>query len=108
MTTNEFIILFILPFAVMAIGTLLLKPIVPSESSDRFSGRLARYDDLHRQAYIAAVIAAIVSVVAFQIRGGPEPFVLVWKPLLSTVMVLPFGYAAALIIGAVFGMTRKA
>lgn len=107
MTTNEAIILFVVPFAVMAIVTLLLKPIIPGEREDNQTGRLKDYYDLHREAYIAAVVAGAVTVILFVIRGGPEPFVLVWKPLLSTVMVLPFGYAAALLIGSVFGVTRK-
>jgi len=42
-------------------------------------------------------------VIAFVVRGGPEPFVLFWMPLLSTVMVLPFGYAIALAISGLLG-----
>ena len=108
MTWNMFIILFILPFAVMAIGTVGLKFVLPSsKGDDKRTGRLAGYNDLHREAYIGALLAAIIAVVVFEIRGGPEPFVLVWLPLLSTVIVLPFGYAVALTIAGVMGMSSQ-
>jgi len=108
MTTNMFLILFILPFAVMAISMLVLNKVLPaSHGDDRRTGRLANYDDFHREAYIGAILAAVVAIIAFEIRGGPEPFVLIWLPLLSTVIILPLGYAAALIIGGMLGMTRQ-
>jgi hypothetical protein len=100
-------ILFILPLVVMTVATLVLKPMLPAERLEGATGRVAKYADLHREAYIAAVIAAAAAVVVFVIKGGPEPFVLFWKPLLSTVMVLPVGYALALFIGGVIGMTRR-
>ncbi len=108
MTWNLFIILFILPFAVMAIGMIVLKFVLPAgQHDDRRTGRLAGYNDMHREAYIGAVLAALVAMVVFQLRGGPEPFVLVWLPLLSTVIILPFGYTAALVIGGLIGVTRR-
>lgn len=109
MSWNEFIILFILPFVVMAIGMVVLSFVLPPEKGDDGrTGRLAGYNDLHREAYIGALLAAIVSVIAFEIRGGPEPFVLVWLPLLSTVVVLPFGYTVALILGGLISPKRSA
>ncbi|MBO23075.1 MAG: hypothetical protein CMM26_11995 [Rhodospirillaceae bacterium] len=108
LATTEQQILFILPFVIMTVATLALRSVLPRADNSHQSGRMAAYDDLHREAYIAAIIAAAVTVVAFWIRGGPEPFVLVWKPLLSTVMTLPFGYAVALFIGGVSGITRNA
>ncbi|MBO6784936.1 MAG: hypothetical protein JJ899_16925 [Alphaproteobacteria bacterium] len=109
MSWNEFIILFILPFAVMAIATVVLKFVLPpSKEQDNRTGRLAGYEDLHREAYIGALLAAIISVIVFEIRGGPEPFVLVWLPLLSTVVVLPFGYTVALLIGGLLSPKRSA
>ncbi|MBN43579.1 MAG: hypothetical protein CL573_08860 [Alphaproteobacteria bacterium] len=106
--STEYQILFILPFVVMTLATLALRSVLPTAGNSNQTGRMAAYDDLHREAYIAAIISAVVTVIAFEIRGGPEPFVLVWKPLLSTVMILPFGYAVALFIGGVSGMTRRA
>ncbi|MGB0572869.1 MAG: hypothetical protein ACPGQM_12580 [Alphaproteobacteria bacterium] len=108
LATPEYQILFILPFVVMTVATLALRSVLPKADNSHQSGRMAAYDDLHREAYIGAIISAVVTVVAFEIRGGPEPFVLVWKPLLSTVMILPFGYGVALFIGGVTGMTRNA
>ncbi|MEP4378528.1 MAG: hypothetical protein ABJ215_05930 [Alphaproteobacteria bacterium] len=102
------LILFVLPLVVMTIATLALKPVLPTESVANKTGRLAAYSDLHREAYIAAIIAAVVTVVAFELRGGEEPFVLIWLPLLSTIMILPFGYGLALAIASVLGMTRRA
>jgi len=102
------LILFVLPLIVMTIATLVLKPLLPAADISRRTGRLAGYDDLHREAYLAAIVAAVVTIVVFLLRGGPEPFVLFWKPLLSTIMILPFGYALALIVGGMMGMTRRA
>jgi hypothetical protein len=99
-------ILFILPLVVMTVLILVIKPFLPPESHEGQSERLVGFNDMHREAYIAALVAAAVSVVAFEIKGGPEPFVLIWKPLLGTVMVLPFGYALGLIIGRFTGQTR--
>ena len=108
LATTEHQILFILPFVIMTVATLALRFVLPPADNSHQSGRMAAYDDLHREAYVGAIIAAAITVVIFVMRGGPEPFVLVWKPLLSTVMMLPFGYAVALFIGGVSGMTRKA
>lgn len=101
------LILFVVPLVVMIVATLALKFVFPSEDTSHKSGRLEGYSDLHREAYVGALIAAVVTVIIFVMRGGPEPFVLVWKPLLSTVMMLPFGYALALAIGGMAGMTRS-
>lgn len=101
------LILFVVPLVVMIVATLALTFVFPSEDTSHKSGRLEGYSDLHREAYVGALIAAAVTVIIFVMRGGPEPFVLVWKPLLSTVMMLPFGYALALAIGGMAGMTRS-
>jgi len=106
MTQPEFLILFILPFATMTIVMLIVSAILPAPTDMNTSGRLANFNGLYREAYVGTFAAAIVAVIAFHIRGGPEPFVLVWMPLLSTVMILPFGYAAALFIGGIMGKTR--
>ena len=92
----------------MTIATLALKPILPPEKVANKTGRLAAYSDMHREAYIGAIVASVVTIGVFMVRGGPEPFVLVWKPLLSTIMILPFGYGVALAIASVTGMTRRA
>ncbi|MDA0787550.1 MAG: hypothetical protein O3B37_14795 [Proteobacteria bacterium] len=107
-TNPEHQILFILPLVVMTIATLALKPMLPTEKVARKTGRLAAYSDMHREAYIGAIVASVVTIGVFMLRGGPEPFVLVWKPLLSTIMILPFGYGFALAIASVTGMTRRA
>ena len=106
MTQAEFLILFILPFATMTIVMLVVNAILPAPTDMNTSGRLANFKGLYREAYVGTLAAAIAAIIAFHIRGGPEPFVLVWMPLLSTVMILPFGYSAALFIGGIMGKTR--
>ena len=103
MSNGELIILVVLPLVLMPVVMLILNAILPAPKEDRTTGRLANYNDFHREAYIGSLITAFVTVVAFEIRGGPEPFVLVWMPLLSTVMVLPFGYTLALIVSGLMG-----
>lgn len=103
MSNGELIILIVLPLVLMPVVMLILNTVLPTSRDDRATGRLANYNDLHREAYIGALITAAITVIAFEIRGGPEPFVLVWMPLLSTVMVLPFGYTLALIISGLMG-----
>jgi hypothetical protein len=96
MSNGELIILIVLPLVLMPVVMLILNAILPAPKEDRTTGRLANYN-------IGSLITAFVTVVAFEIRGGPEPFVLVWMPLLSTVMVLPFGYTLALIVSGLMG-----
>jgi len=103
MSNGELIILIVLPLVLMPVVMLILNAILPVPREDGTKGRLANFNDLHREAYIGAVVTAIVTVIAFVVRGGPEPFVLFWMPLLSTVMVLPFGYAIALAISGLLG-----
>lgn len=103
MSSGEIIILIVLPFVAMPLVMLILSRILPAKGETNRTGRLANFDDLHREAYIGGLIAAFVTVVAFEIRGGPEPFVLVWLPLLTTVMVLPFGYTLALVLNGFLG-----
>ena len=103
MSNGELIILIVLPLVLMPVVMLVLNAILPVPKEDGTKGRLANFNDFHREAYIGAVVTAIVTVIAFEIRGGPEPFVLIWMPLLSTIMILPFGYAIALAISGLLG-----
>lgn len=104
MTSGEVIILFVLPFVAMPVVMLIIGRFFKTSPNDGRTGRLENFNDYHREAYLGAFITAFVTVVAFEIRGGPEPFVLVWLPLLTTVMVLPFGYTIAL---AIHGLLAK-
>ena len=106
MTQAEFLILFILPFATMTVVMIVANAILPEPTGMNTTGRLANFNGLYREAYVGTFAAAVASIIAFHIRGGPEPFVLVWMPLLSTVMILPFGYSAALFIAGIMGKTR--
>ena len=60
--------------------------------------------DTQREAYISLVVGAIVTVVVTLIIGGPELFVLYWRPLITTVITLPIGFGAALVV---FGCWHK-
>lgn len=103
MSNGELIILIVLPLVLMPVVMLVLNAILSTPKEDGTKGRLANFNDLHREAYIGALITAVVTIIAFEVRGGPEPFVLVWMPLLSTIMILPFGYAIALAISGLLG-----
>ena len=74
--------------------------------SKSYAGEIP-WEDTQREAYIAAVIAAIVTVGVTLVIGGPEMFVLFWRPLITTVIVLPFGFAAALFAFAGWRAIRK-
>jgi hypothetical protein len=50
------------------------------------------------------VIAAVVTVAVTVAIGGPEVFVLYWRPLITTVIVLPLGFSVALFL---FWLWRK-
>jgi hypothetical protein len=67
--------------------------------SQSYAGEIP-WEDTQREAYISAVVAAIVTVGATLFYGGPEPFVLFWRPLITTVIVLPVGFAVALFVFA--------
>ena len=100
MTTTDFILLFIVPLVAM-VGCMFIMRLIVGEPKGALGG--TGWDDMHREAYVGAVVAGIVAVVVELVRGGPEIFVLIWNPLLTTVMVLPVAYAIALIIHVNFG-----
>lgn len=102
MTFGEVVILFVLPFVLMPVVMLFIGRFFKESANDGRTGRLENFNDFHREAYVGSAVTAFVTVVAFEIRGGPEPFVLVWLPLLTTVMVLPFGYTIALALNGLF------
>ncbi len=102
MTGTDFLLFFVLPFAVMFVAMLAQM----SMRSKSYAGAIP-WDDTQREAYIAAVISAIVTVVVTVSIGGPEVFVLFWRPLITTVIVLPIGFAAALIVFAIWRAIRK-
>lgn len=93
--TRIFWLFFFLPFAIMLLAMLAQMTM----RSKAYAGEIP-WDDTQREAYISAVIAAIVTVAATVYIGGPETFVLYWRPLITTVIVLPFGFAAALFVFA--------
>lgn len=99
MTSADIWLFFVLPFAVIFVAMLAQMAI----RSKAYAGEIP-WDDTQREAYIAAVIGAVVTVVVTVIIGGPEVFVLYWRPLITTVIMLPLGFAAALIV---FGVWRK-
>lgn len=106
MTNGELLILIVMPLILMPVLMLILSAVLPKPKPGNTTGRLANYNDLHREAYLGALLTAAITVIAFEIRGGPEPFVLVWMPLLSTVMILPFGYAIALVLSGLMGKSQ--
>ena len=96
-----FLLFFLLPFAIMFLAMLAQMTI----RSKSYAGAIP-WEDTQREAYIAAVIAAIVTVAATLFDGGPEMFVLFWRPLITTVIVLPIGFAAALFTVAIWKGTK--
>ena len=99
MTSADIWLFFVLPFVVIFVAMLAQMSI----RSKAYAGDIP-WEDTQREAYISAVIAAIVTVVVTVIIGGPEVFVLYWRPLITTVIMLPLGFAAALIV---FGVWHK-
>ncbi len=97
-----FWLFFVLPLVVMFLAMLAQMAI----RSKSYAGEIP-WEDTQRDAYIAAVIAAIVTVGVTLVIGGPEMFVLFWRPLITTVIVLPFGFAAALFAFAGWRTIRK-
>jgi hypothetical protein len=91
LSTKIFWLFFFLPFAIMTLA-MLAQMAMRSKS---YAGAIP-WEDTQREAYISAVVAAVVTVSATLYIGGPEPFVLFWRPLITTVIVLPIGFAAAL------------
>lgn len=100
MTTTDFILLFIVPLVAM-VGCMFAMRAILGVPEEAVGG--TGWDDMHREAYVGVLVAAVVAVVVELIRGGPEPFVLIWNPLLTTVMILPVAYAIALIVHVNFG-----
>ncbi len=103
LTTQIFWVFFFLPFAIMFLAMLVQMAI----RSKSYAAGAIPWDDTQREAYISAVIAAIVTVIVTVVIGGPEVFVLFWRPLITTVIVLPIGFAAALIAFGVWRAMRK-
>lgn len=95
MTSADIWLFFVLPLVVMFVAMLAQMAM----RSKAYAGEIP-WDDTQREAYIAAVIAAIVTVAVTVYIGGPETFVLYWRPLITTVIVLPIGFAAALFVFA--------
>lgn len=91
MTSADIWLFFVLPLVVMFVAMLAQMAM----RSKAYAGEIP-WDDTQREAYIAAVVAAIVTVAVTVYIGGPEMFVLFWRPLITTVIVLPIGFAAAL------------
>lgn len=99
MTSADIWLFFVLPFAVVVVAMLAQMAI----RSRAYAGEIP-WNNTQREAYISAVIAAVVTVAVTVNIGGPEVFVLYWRPLITTVIVLPLGFAVALTI---FGVWRK-
>jgi len=95
MTSADVWLFFVLPFAVMFVAMLAQMAI----RSKSYANGIP-WDDTQREAYIAALIAAVVTVAVTLFIGGPEMFVLFWRPLITTVIVLPIAFAAALLVFA--------
>lgn len=93
---------FALPLVVMFVAMLAQMAI----RSKAYAGDIP-WDDTQREAYIGGVISAIVTVGVTLYIGGPETFVLYWRPLITTVIVLPFGFAAALFAFALWRKFKK-
>lgn len=102
LTTQIFWVFFFLPFAVMVVAMLVQMAI----RSKNYAGEIP-WDDTQREAYVAGVASAAVTVIVTLIIGGPETFVLFWRPLITTVIMLPFGFAVALGLFAGWRVVRK-
>ena len=102
MTGADIWLFFVLPF-VMVFVAMLGQMVIRSQS---YAGAIP-WEDTQREAYFSAVIAAIVTVVVTLIIGGPETFVLFWRPLITTVIMLPFGFAAAMFAFGVWRAVKK-
>ena len=92
---------FILPFVVIFLASLV--------QMGRRYGNLSSipWFDTQREAYISLVIAAIVTVAVTLMIGGPELFVLYWRPLITTIIVLPIAFGAALITYGLWHRARR-
>ena len=95
MTSADIWLFFVLPLVVMFVAMLAQMAM----RSKAYAGEIP-WDDTQREAYIAGVVSAIVTVAVTLYIGGPETFVLFWRPLITTVIVLPVGFAAALFVFA--------
>ncbi len=102
MTAADIWLFFVLPFVVMFVAMLVQMTI----RSKSYAGAIP-WDDTQREAYISAVIGAVVTVAVTVSIGGPEVFVLFWRPLITTVIMLPLAFAAALIVFGIWRAARK-
>ncbi len=102
MTAADIWLFFVLPFVIMFVA-MLAQIAIRSKS---YAGEIP-WDDTQREAYIAAVIGAFITVIVTVIIGGPEMFVLFWRPLITTVIMLPLSFAAALFVFGVWRAARK-
>lgn len=102
LVSQTFLLFFFLPFAiifVVMLAQLMLK-------SKGYAGTIP-WNKTQREAYIAGVIGAIVTVAVTVNIGGPEVFVLYWRPLITTVITMPLAFAAAMGIFGLWYSTRK-
>jgi len=102
MTTNDFLLFFALPFVVIFLAML----VQIAMRSETYAGEIP-WDQTQREAYIATLVAAVITVAVTLFIGGPEMFVLFWRPLITTVIMLPIGCAAALIAFGLWRAIRK-
>ncbi len=91
LTGDIFWLFFLLPFVTMFVAMLAQMGL----RTKSYAGDIP-WDDTQREAYISGVIATIITVAVTLFIGGPETFVLFWRPMITTVIVLPVGFAAAL------------
>jgi hypothetical protein len=101
-TTQIFLVFFLLPFAVIFVVMLVLMAM-----RYKIHDGAIPWHDTQREAYISAVIGAIVTVAVTLSIGGPEVFVLYWRPLITTVIVSPLGFTAAMVTFGVWHQSRR-
>ena len=93
---------FVLPFLVIFLASL----IQMGMRYGNLSGDIPWFDT-QREAYISLVLGAIVTVVVTLMIGGPEIFVLFWRPLITTVIMLPIAFGAALLTYGIWHRARR-
>jgi|TARA_B110000014_G_scaffold248679_1_gene223256 hypothetical protein len=93
---------FVLPFVVIFFASLFQMGI----RYRNLSGDIPWFDT-QREAYISLVLGAIVTVVVTLMIGGPEIFVLFWRPLITTVIMLPIAFGAALLTYGIWHRARR-
>ena len=102
MTSADIWLFFVLPFVVVFLAMLVQIAL----RSKTYTGSID-WHETQRDAYIAVVVAAVVTVAVTLYIGGPEMFVLFWRPLITTVIMLPLGFAAAFIVFGIWRAVRK-